>query len=98
MASSGVRAMASSRVRAMASSRVRVRKYPKAVAKLDRDWQHLTAFYDFPAEHWRHLRTSNAIESNSKPDTPRGRNQEAGSDSDEGHPGRSLPAVVNHRG
>ena len=25
--------------------------------------QHLTAFYDFPAEHWRHLRTSNAIES-----------------------------------
>ena len=38
-------------------------KYPKATAKLDRDWQHLTAFYDFPAEHWRHLRTSNAIES-----------------------------------
>jgi putative transposase len=38
-------------------------KYPKALAKLDRDWQHLTAFYDFPAEHWRHLRTSNAIES-----------------------------------
>ena len=38
-------------------------KYPKAIHKLDRDWQHLTAFYDFPAEHWRHLRTSNAIES-----------------------------------
>jgi putative transposase len=38
-------------------------KYPKAVAKLDADWAHLTAFYDFPAEHWRHLRTSNAIES-----------------------------------
>ena len=38
-------------------------KYPKAVAKLDRDWQHLTAFYDFPAEHWRHLRTTNPIES-----------------------------------
>ena len=38
-------------------------KYPKALAKLDRDWAHLTAFYDFPAEHWRHLRTSNAIES-----------------------------------
>ncbi|MHB1569973.1 MAG: IS256 family transposase [Solirubrobacteraceae bacterium] len=38
-------------------------KYPKAIAKLDRDWKHLTAFYDFPAEHWRHLRTSNAIES-----------------------------------
>jgi transposase-like protein len=38
-------------------------KFPKAVAKLDRDWAALTAFYDFPAEHWRHLRTSNAIES-----------------------------------
>jgi putative transposase len=38
-------------------------KYPKAVAKLEKDWAHLTAFYDFPAEHWRHLRTSNAIES-----------------------------------
>jgi putative transposase len=38
-------------------------KYPKAVAKLDRDWPALTAFYEFPAEHWRHLRTSNAIES-----------------------------------
>ena len=38
-------------------------KYPKALAKLDRDWKHLTAFDDFPAEHWRHLRTSNATES-----------------------------------
>jgi putative transposase len=38
-------------------------KYPKALVKLDRDWKHLSAFYDFPAEHWRHLRTSNAIES-----------------------------------
>jgi putative transposase len=38
-------------------------KYPKAIAKLDRDWKHLTAFYDYPAEHWRHLRTSNVIES-----------------------------------
>jgi putative transposase len=38
-------------------------KYPKARAKLDRDWQPLTAFYDYPAEHWRHLRTTNPIES-----------------------------------
>lgn len=38
-------------------------KYPKAVAKLDRDWKQLTAFFDFPAEHWRHLRTTNPIES-----------------------------------
>lgn len=38
-------------------------KYPKAFEKLERDWQALTAFYDFPAEHWRHIRTSNPIES-----------------------------------
>ncbi len=38
-------------------------KYPKAVAKLDKDWDRLTTFYDFPAEHWRHLRTTNPIES-----------------------------------
>src|SRR3954451_9425035 len=38
-------------------------KYPKAMDKLDRDWRHLTAFYAFPAEHWRHLRTTNPIES-----------------------------------
>ncbi len=38
-------------------------KYPKAIAKLDRDWKPLTAFYDYPAEHWRHLRTTNPIES-----------------------------------
>jgi transposase-like protein len=38
-------------------------KYPKALAKLDRDWKALTAFYDYPAEHWRHLRTTNPIES-----------------------------------
>jgi transposase-like protein len=38
-------------------------KYPKALAKLDRDWKQLTAFYDYPAEHWRHLRTTNPIES-----------------------------------
>jgi transposase-like protein len=38
-------------------------KYPKATAKLDCDWTALTAFYAFPAEHWRHLRTTNPIES-----------------------------------
>ena len=38
-------------------------KYPKALAKLDRNWKPLTAFYDYPAEHWRHLRTTNPIES-----------------------------------
>lgn len=38
-------------------------KYPKAVACLARDRDELLAFYDFPAEHWVHLRTTNPIES-----------------------------------
>ncbi len=38
-------------------------KYPKVVASLRRDQAQLLTFYDFPAEHWRHLRTTNIIES-----------------------------------
>jgi putative transposase len=38
-------------------------KYPKAVACLEKDRAELLAFYDFPAEHWTHLRTTNPIES-----------------------------------
>jgi putative transposase len=38
-------------------------KYPKATACLVKDKEELLAFYDFPAEHWRHLRTTNPIES-----------------------------------
>ena len=38
-------------------------KYPGAVACLEKDRDALLTFYDFPAEHWRHLRTSNPIES-----------------------------------
>jgi transposase-like protein len=38
-------------------------KYPKAVDCLARDRDELLAFYDFPAAHWQHLRTSNPIES-----------------------------------
>jgi putative transposase len=38
-------------------------RYPKAVATLERDWARLVTFFDFPAEHWVHLRTSNAVES-----------------------------------
>lgn len=38
-------------------------KYPKAVEKLEKDRDSLLAFYDFPAEHWQHLRTTNPIES-----------------------------------
>jgi len=38
-------------------------KFPKAVAKITDDLERLLAFYDFPAEHWIHLKTSNPIES-----------------------------------
>ena len=38
-------------------------KYEKAVECLTKDRDVLLAFYDFPAEHWKHLRTSNPIES-----------------------------------
>ena len=38
-------------------------KYPKATDKLAKDREALLAFYDFPAEHWIHLRTTNPIES-----------------------------------
>lgn len=38
-------------------------KYPQAVEKLKKDEDALLAFYDFPAEHWRHIRTTNPIKS-----------------------------------
>jgi len=38
-------------------------RFPKAVAKITDDVEELLAFYDFPAEHWIHLRTTNPIES-----------------------------------
>jgi putative transposase len=38
-------------------------KWPKAVAKITNDLDVLLAFYDFPGEHWIHLRTTNPIES-----------------------------------
>ena len=38
-------------------------KYPKATLCLQRDQEELLAFYDFPAQHWQSLRTSNPIES-----------------------------------
>jgi putative transposase len=38
-------------------------KYPRAVACLTKDAAVLLAFYDFPAEHWLHIRTTNPIES-----------------------------------
>jgi transposase-like protein len=38
-------------------------KYPKAALCLEKDREELMAFYDFPAQHWRSIRTSNPIES-----------------------------------
>lgn len=38
-------------------------KYPKACECLAKDREQLLTFYDFPAEHWKHLRTTNPIES-----------------------------------
>jgi len=38
-------------------------KYPKAMENLEKDRDELLAFYDFPAIHWIHLRTTNPIES-----------------------------------
>jgi putative transposase len=38
-------------------------KYPKAVASLTDQKERLLTFYDYPAEHWHHIRTTNVIES-----------------------------------
>ena len=37
--------------------------YPKAVDVLDDDFERMVAFYDFPEAHWKHLRTTNIVES-----------------------------------
>jgi putative transposase len=41
-------------------------KWPKAVAKVTGDAEALLCCFDFPAEHWLHLKTSNPIESTSR--------------------------------
>ena len=38
-------------------------KYPKAFECLDKDWRQLTTFFNFPADHWMSMRTTNPIES-----------------------------------
>ena len=38
-------------------------RYPKAVETLTKDQDQLITFFDFPAQHWIHLRTTNPIES-----------------------------------
>ena len=42
-------------------------KWPKAVAKVTDDTEALLCFFDYPAEHWLHLRTTNPIESSFSP-------------------------------
>jgi putative transposase len=42
-------------------------RWPKAAAKIEEDEEALLAYYDFPAEHWVHLRTTNPIESTFAP-------------------------------
>jgi transposase-like protein len=42
-------------------------KWPKVVAKVTDDAEALLTFFDYPAEHWLHLRTSNPIESTFSP-------------------------------
>lgn len=37
--------------------------YPKAIEILENDWERMITFYEFPKEHWVHLRTTNIIES-----------------------------------
>ena len=38
-------------------------RYPQATETLLRDFERMLTFYDFPQEHWRHLRTTNPVES-----------------------------------
>lgn len=39
------------------------RVHSKAVERLERDWERMTTYYDFPKEHWKHIRTTNIVES-----------------------------------
>ncbi|MFD0530420.1 IS256 family transposase [Kitasatospora arboriphila] len=59
-------------------------KWPKAVAKIAGDAEELLAFYDFPAEHWIHLRTTN----------PHRVHVLHGQAPDQGHPRRRSPAAA----
>ncbi|MGH8527742.1 MAG: IS256 family transposase, partial [Gammaproteobacteria bacterium] len=37
--------------------------FPKAMQTLERDWDRMMTYYQFPQEHWKHLRTTNSVES-----------------------------------
>ena len=51
------------RRRDLLCARLRAQGQAPAAACLERDWEDFVTFYDFPQEHWVHLRTSNPIES-----------------------------------
>jgi len=38
-------------------------QFPKAVDAIERDWDRMVTFYDLPKQHWKHLRTTNVVES-----------------------------------
>lgn len=38
-------------------------RYPEAAKTLEKDWDRMVTFYSYPAEHWKHLRTTNIVES-----------------------------------
>ncbi len=40
----------------------RFKEYPSACEALNRDWGRMVTFYEFPKEHWKHIRTTNVIE------------------------------------
>ena len=39
------------------------RTQPKAIERLERDWERMITYYNFPAAHWKHVRTTKIIES-----------------------------------
>ena len=51
------------RLRDVFSRWCRDHSYEAASETLERDWDRMVTFYEFPAEHWRHLRTTNPVES-----------------------------------
>ncbi|MCY4579683.1 MAG: IS256 family transposase [Chloroflexi bacterium] len=53
----------SERLKSVFAGWCRERSYDAAAETLERDWDRMVTFYDFPAEHWRHLRTTNVVES-----------------------------------
>jgi transposase-like protein len=53
---------AAERLRAQFAKQYRAR-HPQAVERLEHDWERLVAYYAFPRDHWRHLRTTNVVES-----------------------------------